>query len=267
MSFFDSHAHLADAAFDGDRDAVVQAAVEAGAVGVVCIGESRAAADEARALATRYPGLVHATAGVHPHDAATYNAVRDRAWIGAALDSGAVAIGECGLDYHYDNSPRAKQRVAFADQLALAAERQRPVVVHTRDADSDTLDMIRDAARSGVLGVLHCFTGPLALAEAALEIGWYVSFSGIVTFVKWTGDAVIRTVPADRILVETDAPYLAPVPVRGRRNESRFVPYVLSRLASVRGTPVEGLATSTTSNARRLFGLASDVTQRPLSRP
>jgi len=258
VPFIDSHAHLAAPAFAGDRDAVVRDAISAGAVGLVCIGESRQASHEARTLASAHPGLVYATAGVHPHDAASYDAPRDRDWILAALDAGAVAIGECGLDYHYDNSPRPRQREVFADQLALAATAKRPVVVHTRDAEDDTRDLLRDAAAHGVVGVLHCYTGTLPLAEVALDIGWCVSFSGIVTFTKWSGDAVIRAIPDNRLLVETDAPYLAPVPVRGRRNEPRYIPHVLARLAAVRGQETAAVAAATTRNAQRLFGLASD---------
>ncbi len=227
-------------------------------MGLICIGESRAAATRARTLAGRYPSLVSSTAGVHPHDAATYDASADREWIQAAVEDGAVAIGECGLDYHYDNSPRERQRGAFADQLALAAALDRPVVVHTRDAEPDTRALIEDAAPLGVRGVLHCYTGSIALAEAAMAIGWYVSFSGIVTFAKWNADDVVRAIPRDRLLVETDAPYLAPVPVRGRRNEPQFVPHIVSRLATVRGETATELALATTQNARRLFGLATD---------
>jgi TatD DNase family protein len=255
--FFDSHAHLADAAFDADREEIVRSAVQAGAVGLVCVGESQRAAAGAQALAGRHPGLVFSTAGVHPHDAASYEPARDREWIQAAVTSGAVAIGECGLDYHYDISPR-HQRDAFADQIALAATLGRPVVVHTRDAEADTRALLHDASRLGVGGVLHCFTGSRELAESALDIGWYVSFSGIVTFAKWAGDDVVRAVPEDRLLVETDAPYLAPVPVRGRRNEPRFIPYVLTRLAAIRGETADALAAATIRNAQRLFGLATD---------
>jgi TatD DNase family protein len=257
VAFFDSHAHLADAAFDTDRDAVVRAAAEAGAVGIVCIGESQSAAAGARSLSDRHPGLVRFTAGVHPHYAAGYDAARDRDWIGQAMAGGAVAVGECGLDYHYDNAPRDRQRAAFLDQLALAAAAGRPVVVHTRDAEADTMDVLRDAARAGVRGVLHCFTGSIKLAEAGLDAGWSVSFSGIITFAKWGGDDVVRAVPDDRLLVETDAPYLAPVPVRGRRNEPRYIPHVVARLAAVRKVATDDLALRLISNAQRFFGLAT----------
>ena len=236
----------------------MHSAVAAGALGLICIGDSQRAAAAACALAGRFPGLVFSTAGVHPHDAASYDASRDRDWIAAEVGAGAVAVGECGLDYHYDHAPRERQRQAFADQLALAATVARPVVVHTRDAEGDTRAMLQEAARLGVAGVLHCFTGSRALAEAALDIGWYVSFSGIITFGNWSGDDVIRAIPVDRLLVETDAPYLAPVPHRGHRNEPRFIPHVLARLAAVRAETPEAVAAATTRNAQRLFGLATN---------
>jgi TatD DNase family protein len=141
-------------------------------------------------------------------------------------------------------------------QLALAQELGRPVVVHTREAEDDTLSMVRDAAASGVRGVLHCYTGSVGLAEVALDGGWYVSFSGIVTFKKWTDEALLRVVPADRLLVESDSPYLAPVPHRGKRNEPAWVSFTVARLAAVRGVETAALGASTAENARQLFGLA-----------
>jgi TatD DNase family protein len=255
-AFVDSHAHLADPAFDADRDAVVARAREAGAAAVVCIGESLAAAERAAGLAAAHPGFVFHTAGVHPHDAAGFDAGRDLPEIERQLARGAVAIGECGLDYHYDHSPRDRQRRAFDAQLALARATRRPVVVHTREAEEDTRALVVDAARDGVRGVLHCYTGSAALAEAALDAGWLVSFSGIVTFRKWTDEALLRLVPDDRLLVESDSPYLAPVPHRGRRNEPAWVSRTVARLAEARGTSPETLGARTGENARRLFGLA-----------
>ena len=256
MTFIDSHVHLADPAFDHDRDAVVERARAAGAVALVCIGESLDAARRASELAARHPGFCYHTAGVHPHDAAGFDVGRDIAGIRAELERGAVAVGECGLDYHYDHSPRERQRAAFGAQLALAGELDRPVVVHTREAEDDTRAMISEAGRAGVRGVLHCFTGSHALARAGLDAGWFVSFSGIVTFRKWTDDELVRLVPDDRLLVESDAPYLAPVPDRGRRNESSYVPRTIERVAAMRGTAPDAIADLTTANARRLFGLA-----------
>ena len=144
-------------------------------------------------------------------------------------------IGECGLDYHYDHSPRELQRRAFAAQLALARELDRPVVVHTREAETDTMAMVAEAGAAGVRGVLHCYTGSHALAEIGLAAGWCVSFSGIVTFKKWDDDALVRLVPDDRLLVESDSPYLAPVPHRGQRNEPALVSFTVARIAAARG--------------------------------
>lgn len=256
MTYVDSHTHLADPAFDEDRDAAVERARDAGAVALVCIGESLDAARRASELAARYPGLCYYTAGVHPHDAAGFDSVRDVAGIRSELERGAVAVGECGLDYHYDHSPRDRQCAAFEAQLALAGEQGRPVVVHTREAEDDTRVLVTEAGRAGVRGVLHCYTGSHTLATAALDVGWFVSFSGIVTFRKWTDDALVRLVPDDRLLVESDAPYLAPVPHRGRRNEPSYVPRTIARVAAIRGVTADALAALTTSNARRFFALA-----------
>lgn len=253
--FIDSHAHLCDPAFDEDRDAAVQRLRDAGGIGVVCIGESIAAAERAAQLSTKYPGFVFATAGVHPHDAAEFDPDRDPAAMRELVAHGAVAIGECGLDYHYDHSPRPLQRRAFAAQLELAKELNRPVVVHTREADDDTAAMVAEAGAAGVRGVLHCFTGPRRVAETALGVGWYVSFSGIVTFKKWDDDDLIRAVPDDRLLVESDSPYLAPIPNRGRRNEPAWVSFTVARVAAARGAELEAIAAATRRNTILLFGL------------
>lgn len=255
VAFIDSHAHLASDEFAPDLEAVMDRLRAAGGEGVVCIGESLAAAARARQYAARFPGRLWFTAGVHPHDAAGFDPIRDAEGIATELAQGAVAVGECGLDYHYDHSPRALQHRAFAAQLALAAQHRRPVVVHSREADVDTAAMVREAGDAGILGVLHCYTGPLALAETALAAGWYVSFSGIATFTKWDRDDVVRAVPPDRLLVESDSPYLAPVPNRGKRNEPAWCAYTLQRLATVRGEDVTQLAPVVLANTRRLFSL------------
>jgi TatD DNase family protein len=256
IEFIDSHAHLADPAFDADRDEAIARARAAGASAIVCIGESIDAASRCAELAARHGGVCFHTAGVHPHDAAGFDAGRDLEAIRREVARGAVAIGECGLDYHYDHSPRDRQRAAFEAQLALAGELQRAVVVHTREAEDDTRSMVEAAGRSGVVGVLHCFTGTAALAEAALAVGWYVSFSGIVTFKRWTDEAVVRAIPEDRLLVESDSPYLAPVPHRGRRNEPAWVGLTIARVAAMREDDAAAVASSTARNARQLFRLA-----------
>lgn len=254
-TFIDSHAHLADPAFDADRDAMIERARLTGAQAIVAIGESLAAAERAAGIAAANPRFVFFTAGVHPHDGADFDAARDPDAIRALVGRGAVAIGECGLDYHYDHSPRDLQRRAFASQLALARELDRPIVVHTREAEDDTRAMVVEAGRNGIRGVLHCYTGSHALAEAALDAGWFVSFSGIVTFKKWDDDALIRLVPDDRLLVESDSPYLAPVPNRGKRNEPAWVSFTVARVASARGTDPLALGRQTTRNAIRFFNL------------
>lgn len=256
--FIDSHAHLAGEAFDSDRDEVIARARSSGAVGIVCIGESIHAAERAALLAASSNGFVKHTAGVHPHDAGGFDPARDLPAIREqVVTHGAVAVGECGLDYHYDNSPRELQRSTLRAQVALAAELGAPVVLHTRDAEEDTRAALRDASAAGVRGVLHCFTGTPQLAEAGLEAGWYVSFSGIITFRKWTDEALLRLVPGDRLLVESDAPYLAPVPNRGRRNEPAWVGLTLARLAKARDIDVDSLGEQVIGNAGRLFGLAT----------
>ena len=257
--FLDSHAHLADPAFDADREAVVERARGAGAVGVVCIGESLDAASRAREIAAAHPGFVWFTAGVHPHDAAAYDPARDAPRLRGLLDAGAVAVGECGLDYHYDHAPRDVQRRVLDAQLALAAEWSRPLVIHSREADADTRAVLRDAERAGVVGVLHCFTGPADTAAAAVAAGWFVSFSGMVTFKRWDNAAALVAVPLDRLLAESDAPYLAPVPDRGKRNEPAWVARTVARLAELRGVDVDELGAQTVANARRLFGLGARV--------
>ena len=249
----DSHAHLAGDRFADDRDAVLQRAWDAGVEHIVVIGDLTTSA---RDLAARFPGRLSFTAGLHPHEAATFTGTDDVETLRELLSGGAVAVGECGLDSFYDHSPRDLQLRAFETQLALAAEFVLPVVVHTREAEADTLRLMQAAARTGVVGVLHCFTGSPELARAALDVGWYISISGIATFRNWERDDVVRLIPDDRLLVETDAPYLAPVPCRGKRNESAFLQHTVAHLARVRGVTPETLADSTARNAIRLFNLS-----------
>ena len=255
--FADSHTHLADPAFDTDREVVIAGARQAGARILVCIGETPDVADRARELARAYPGFIWHTCGRHPHDASGFDHAVDPDRIREHVSSGAVAIGECGLDYHYDNSPRDVQRRVLDAQLELAGELGRPVVIHTREAVDDTMAVVRSAGTAGVTGVLHCFGGPRELADAAIEAGWYVSFSGIVTFRKWSDDDLVRAIPEDRLLVESDAPYLAPVPFRGKRNEPARVALTLARVAQARGVPPDELGARTVQNTIRLFRLAT----------
>jgi TatD DNase family protein len=256
-AFVDSHVHLADPAFDADRDSVIERARLTGARALVCIGESIAAAERAAAIAASHRGWISFTAGVHPHDAAGFDRARDVPALRDLIARGAVAVGECGLDYHYDHSPREAQLAAFEAQIELAGEHDRPLVVHTREAVDDTARLVREAGKRGIQGVLHCFTGPRELATIALDAGWHLSFSGVITFRKWDDDALLRLAPADRILVESDAPYLAPVPHRGKRNEPAWVSLTLAKLASARGVPAELLGDVVCENAIRFFRLAA----------
>jgi len=246
----DAHCHLGDAAFDRDRDAVLVRARAAGVGHVVVIGGTVEESERAAALAGGGPGL-SATAGVHPHEARSWSpeaAARLKALL--ALPE-VVAVGETGLDYHYDHSPRDAQRRAFEAQLALGAELGKPVVVHAREADDDVAAMLA-AARVAV--VLHSFSSGPQVFAAGMRIGAYFSFSGMITFKNWGAAVALTDCPPDRLLVETDAPYLAPVPHRGMRNEPAFVREVAVALARMRGEALDTLGQGTTENAHRLFG-------------
>ncbi|HEX6132579.1 MAG TPA: TatD family hydrolase [Longimicrobiales bacterium] len=248
---FDSHCHLTDEKFAADLDAVLERAWAAGLTGLVTIASDVADARAALALARREP-RIRCTAGVHPHAAAQatdadFDAVRD-----LADSAEVVAIGETGLDFHYDNSPRDIQRRSFERHLDIASGCRLPVVVHSRSADHETAALIR---RARVSGVLHCFAGGRELFDAALEADWYVSFGGLITFRNFDGADLLRATPADRLLLETDSPYLAPVPHRGRRNEPAFVLETGRVAAALRGEDPATLAASTERNARRFYRL------------
>jgi TatD DNase family protein len=255
----DTHCHLASDAYDGDRREVLERAWAAGLSHIVVIGESPAAATAALELAGSDPRL-SATAGIHPHDAKDWSA-ESATWLARTLASPrVVAAGEMGLDYHYDHSPREAQHAAFRAQLALAADASRPVIIHAREADDDVAAILRTDARTPV--VLHSFSSGPALLRAGLDMGHYLSFSGMVTFRNWALDDAVRAVPLERLLIETDGPYLAPVPQRGRRNEPAFMRHTAERLAFVRGIDAAELIDATTRNAVRLFGLQSAVGSR-----
>jgi len=252
----DSHCHLADPAFDADREVVLSRARAAGVTAIVVVADGVDTAEQCIALAAR-PGLF-ATAGVHPHRASEFaGRAADRV---AALIEGprVVAVGETGLDYHYDHSPREAQREVFAWHLARAAATGKPAVIHSRDADADTARLIADAP-AGLSGVLHCFSAGPEVLDAALARGLAVSWSGMVTFKTWNGHWALERVPDHALLVETDAPYLAPVPHRGKRNEPGYVAANAARLAALRGTTLERLVEITAANARRLFHLPEET--------
>ena len=253
----DTHTHLDDHRFDRDREGVVARAQEAGVHTFITIGCDLATSRAAVALADRYP-FVYATVGVHPHEV---RHVKDD-WFTELRDLArhpkVLAYGEIGLDYHYDHSPRDIQRARFREQVRLARELPLPIVIHTREAQEDTIAILKEEQASEIGGIFHCFSGDAWLAKDALDLGFYVSFSGVITFHNATMLREIAvTVPMDRLLIETDCPYLTPVPHRGKRNEPAYVKLVAEQIARVRSArepmSVEEVGQITSANARRAF--------------
>ena len=250
----DSHCHIDMPQFDADRDEVVARAREAGLVEMLVVGEVDEGEALRRSLRVAEVYGLPATAGVHPHQARladehTYDEIR-----GLARERRVVAIGEIGLDFHYDYSPRETQREVFRRQIRLARDVGLPIVVHTREADDETAAILEEEAARETGGVIHCFTGGLDLARRSLDLGLLISFSGILAFPRSEViQAVAREVPEDRLLVETDAPFLAPPPHRGKRNEPAFVVEVARKLAALRGVSEQGLAEAAQRNYARLF--------------
>ncbi len=256
VTLFDTHAHLDFADMRDDLDAVLEAASAEGVRRIVSIGGSDGIDSNWRALeiARAHRG-VWCSAGIHPHDAGG----DVDAWLPIVADELAelpevVAIGEAGLDYFYDKAPKARQRRVFATQLELSQKVGKPIVIHSRDAEDDTLEILDELGYTG--GILHCFTGSRPFAEALLERDFYISFSGIVTFKNGRELLEIaRDVPAERVLVETDSPFLAPVPRRGRPNRPAYVRHTAGKIAEIRGEELGAFAAQTYANACRVFGL------------
>jgi len=267
MTVTDSHCHLDNEKFAGDLDAVLKRASDAGVNRMLCIGtgDGPPELDRAVRLAERYDQIL-ATVGVHPHEAAkavsqTYDDLRQ-----LAAHPKVVAFGEIGLDYHYDHSPRDTQRDVFIAQLDLARELALPIIIHTREAWDDTMSILADNW-SGP-GILHCFTGDPAQAQQALDQGFYLAYGGVLTF--RTAENVreaAKITPDDRLLIETDAPFLAPIPYRGKRNEPAMMLETLKKLAEVRGTTPEHIAGVTTANFGRLCPATGARTRLPASNP
>ena len=255
---FDTHLHLTSERFSDDVDEVIRRARAVGVSRMVAIATDPRDGREVLGLVRRYPDVLFGTAGLHPHDASAWSEQAEAEIRALLKEPEIVAVGEAGLDFHYDNSPRSIQRVAFEAQLDLAVAHDLPIVVHSRDADEAMLEMILDWG-DDVRGVLHCFTGGDALLEAGLDAGWYVSFGGIATFSSFDAEDLVRRVPHDRLMIETDSPYLAPVPERGKRNEPAFLPHVCSRIAELRGVSPEELAAQTTAAALRFYRIEFPV--------
>jgi len=255
LSIIDSHAHLDYPQFEGQMDEVLSRARDLGVTEVISIGVKLSTAHQPRQLAEAYDN-VWFSAGIHPHEAGNEpDACNLDAILAAADHPKCVAIGEAGLDYFYDYAPRQAQADSFRVQIQAARQTDRPIIVHARDADEDMADILESEMEKGAFtGVLHCFSSGPELARRAVDIGFYVSFSGILTFNKAeTLREIARSLPADRILVETDSPYLAPTPHRGQTNEPGYTRHVLDRLAELRGTSVEEMASQTRKNTLRLF--------------
>jgi len=255
---FDTHCHLDDPRLYEELDSVLNRARESGVRRITTIGcaNDLVSLMSAVAIARRHPDRISATVGVHPHDSkhlddALCDAIRE-----AAADPLVVAIGETGLDLHYEHSPRPTQEEAFRKQIAIAKEIGKPLVIHTRSAPKETLRILQEEQASDVGGIIHCFSEDAAFAASALDLGFVSSFSGIVTFPKAVAvQEAARKQPLDAILVETDAPYLTPVPKRGKCNEPAYVAYTASRIAELRGEDPAAFAEATYENALRVFGL------------
>ena len=253
----DSHAHIQGKEYAGEIDAVIARAREAGVEKIIAVGGAgdMSSNSEAIALADSFPD-VYATVGMHPHDAKDVSADELKKLKELAADPKVVAVGETGLDYYYNHSPHEVQRRVFAEFIHMARETERPIVVHERDAAQDAFELLRNEGAGQIRGVIHCFTGNYEAARNYLDLGFYVSFTGIITFKNAEPlREVVRKVPLERMLVETDSPYLTPVPHRGRRNEPAYVRYVAETIASIKGLSLEEVARVTTQNVRGLFGV------------
>ena len=256
MGLIDSHAHLDSDDYAGELDAVVSRARAAGLERIVCIGLWRAPGSFGNALelAAASPGFFSATAGVHPHECARVPEEDWRRLEDLSCDPRIVGIGETGLDFHYDHSPRPAQEAAFRRSLAIARNCEKPVVVHVREADQACARILREEGVPSAGGVIHCFTGDARAARTYLDLGLFISVAGVVTF--RTADAIreaVKIVPCDRLLVETDCPFLAPSPHRGKRNEPAFVVETARKVAELWGATEDEVAAATTANAKRLF--------------
>ena len=252
---FDTHAHYDDARFDPDRDALLSSMPQRGVSRILCVAADLDSADKCLALAERYP-FVYAAAGVHPHEAKSFAPDQSDRLRAQLAHPKCVALGEIGLDYYYDLSPRETQMTVCEAQMELAWELSLPVAYHIRDAHQDMLDIMKRHRKHLTGGIIHCFSGSWEIAKEYLKLGYFISFAGPVTFKKAPKlqEAAVN-VPLDRILIETDSPYLAPEPVRGRRNEPTNVRYVAEKIAALREIPLEAFAQITMQNALNAYSI------------
>ena len=264
MKIFDTHCHIADPAFDEDRDAVIARFRDSGVCRANVVAdpcEEEPNQEKVFSLVEQYDFLC-ASIGAHPHNASRYDADAERTILEYLNHPKCRLLGEIGLDYHYDLSPREVQREVFDRQLELAWERQVPVQLHIREAHGDCMDMLRSRLSAGRMpaGIMHCYTGSWEAAKVYLDAGLYISLSGALTFKNAPKlQEVCRNVPADRLLIETDCPYMAPVPLRGRRNEPAFITHTLAKAAQLREISPERMAEQLYENALRIFGLRDEA--------
>lgn len=253
----DTHAHLQDKSLKPDLEGVLKRAHEAGVRKIICIGYDYTTSVEAVELARRYEG-VYAVVGIHPHDAKTLDEKVLQNLYKLAKEPEVVAVGEIGLDYYRNLSPKEKQKEAFIAQIKLAEEIGKPVVIHDRDAHQDIMDIIKQEKAGKYGGVMHCYSGHLPMAIELMKAGFYISFAGPVTFnnARKTQE-VAANIPLDRILIETDCPYLAPEPMRGKQNEPAYVSYIARKIAEIRRKEMDEIAYITSRNAEKIFNLGN----------
>jgi len=250
---FDTHAHLADSRFNKDRNQVIERAVKEGISRIICICSDFEELNVFYQLLEEYD-FIYGAAGIHPHDASLQDRLKEKLHQ-ALRKNKIVALGEIGLDYHYENSPREIQKEVFQYQLTLAKQKNLPVIIHSREAMKDTLEILRKQEIHQ--GVMHCFSGIEDDMKICLDMGLYISLAGPVTFPKTSKlQKVARLVPLERLVVETDSPYLAAQPVRGKRNEPAFLKYIIQKISSLREIPEENLSQITSQNAKELFNLS-----------
>lgn len=259
---FDTHAHYDDEAFDEDRDALLQGLTEHGIEAVVNIGNDMASTEHTLELTKRYP-QVYGAAGVHPGNSAELNEEKFCLLRTAAMDPQIVAVGEIGLDYYWDEPEHETQKYWFGRQLQLAREVKRPVVIHSRDAAKDTLDIMKEHESGEIGGVIHCFSYGREMAREFLNMGFYLGIGGVLTFNNAKKlKEVVEYAPIDRLVLETDCPYLAPVPNRGKRNTSYNLPYVAEAMAAIKGMKTEEIVRATNANAKQLYRLTPERSGR-----
>ncbi len=255
MELVDTHAHLDFPRFDKDRKEVIKRAIDGGVKIIVNIGSSMTSSRNSVELSRRY-NEIYSVVGIHPHNADSFNLNVSKKLKSLSENKKVVAIGEIGLDFHYDNSPREKQKQAFRAQLRLAKSLDLPVVIHTRDADEETLEILKEENADKIGGIMHCFASDKKMAREILDLGFYIAFGGLITFKNLNNlREVVKEVPINKILVETDAPYLTPDPYRGKRNEPLYVKYVAEKISEIKGLSKEEIAKKTTQNAKKVYNI------------